>query len=116
MVDRPEIVFENVALKVGVPPSWHTEGLGTLSGGASAIHEHRCGYAELSEIEYEIVGTVSPPFGYTIFYFAGLGHKNVSIGDIYKAGITFAVFISIILLLCVIFPQIPLWLPSLMIK
>lgn len=63
-----------------------------------------------------IVGTVSPPFGYTIFYFAGLGHKNVTMGDIYRAGAVYSVLIAIVLVFCVFFPQIPLWLPNMMIK
>jgi tripartite ATP-independent transporter DctM subunit len=63
-----------------------------------------------------IVGTISPPFGYTIFYFAGLNHKNVDIKDIYKAGFVFCILTTAALILVVFFPQIALWLPNMMIK
>jgi tripartite ATP-independent transporter DctM subunit len=63
-----------------------------------------------------IIGTLSPPFGYTMFYFAGLNHKGVTMWDIYKAGIAMSIMVTMVLFLCLLFPQIPTWLPSIMIK
>jgi tripartite ATP-independent transporter DctM subunit len=63
-----------------------------------------------------IIGVMTPPFGYAIFYFAGLKHPGVSVGDIYKASMAFAGILTLVLILCLIFPQIVLWFPSVMIK
>jgi tripartite ATP-independent transporter DctM subunit len=63
-----------------------------------------------------IIGVMTPPFGYAIFYFAGLKHPGVTVGDIYKATMVFALILTVVLFLCLIFPQIVLWFPNLMIK
>jgi len=57
---------------------------------------------------------ITPPFGYTLFYLKGVAPKNVTMGDIYRAVIPFVILQAIGLGLCMIFPQIILWLPSLM--
>ncbi|MEI9477950.1 MAG: TRAP transporter large permease subunit [Deltaproteobacteria bacterium] len=61
-----------------------------------------------------IIGTITPPFGYGLFFFHGLGHKDVSIADIYKAVIPFCICMAIVLTLCTIFPEIVLWIPRMM--
>lgn len=63
-----------------------------------------------------IIGTLSPPYGYTLFYFAGLGHKNVTMKHIFKAGWVYTGLVTIVLVFCMVFPQIALWLPNKMIK
>ncbi|MCG6537602.1 MAG: TRAP transporter large permease subunit, partial [Syntrophales bacterium LBB04] len=63
-----------------------------------------------------IIGMLTPPFGYALFYFKGLGHPDVSMMDIYKSALIFVLWMVITLVLCIIFPQIPLWLPNKMIK
>ena len=55
---------------------------------------------------------ITPPFGYTLFYLKGVAPKNVTMGDIYRAVIPFVIIQAIGLALCMIFPQIILWLPS----
>ena len=63
-----------------------------------------------------IIGVMTPPFGYAIFYFAGLKHPGVTVADIYKATMVFALILAVVLFLCLVFPQIVLWFPNVMIK
>jgi tripartite ATP-independent transporter DctM subunit len=63
-----------------------------------------------------IIGMLTPPFGYSLFYFKGIGHKGVSMADIYQAAFPFVPLMVIVLALCILFPEIPLWLPRMMIK
>ena len=55
---------------------------------------------------------ITPPFGYTLFYLKGVAPKTVTMGDIYRAVIPFVIIQAIGLALCMIFPQVILWLPS----
>lgn len=63
-----------------------------------------------------IIGMISPPFGYGLFYFRGLGHEGVSMKDIYSSAWPYVFIMLVVLILCCIFPQIPLYLPNRMIK
>jgi len=58
-----------------------------------------------------IIGMLTPPFGYVLFYFKGLGYKDVSITDIYLSVWGFIWISVFVLVLCMIFPEIALWLP-----
>jgi|Deesub1362A_J573_1020465.scaffolds.fasta_scaffold00630_23 tripartite ATP-independent transporter DctM subunit len=57
---------------------------------------------------------ITPPFGYTLFYLKGVSPPEVSMGDIYRSIIPFVLLQATGLGLCMVFPQIILWLPSLM--
>ncbi|MBL0716171.1 MAG: TRAP transporter large permease subunit [Desulfosarcina sp.] len=57
---------------------------------------------------------ITPPFGYTLFYLKGVASEGVTMGDIYKSVIPFVIIQAIGLALCMIFPQIILWLPNMM--
>jgi tripartite ATP-independent transporter DctM subunit len=63
-----------------------------------------------------IIGVMTPPFGYAIFYFAGLKHPGVTVADIYKATMVFAIILTVVLLLCLTFPGIVTWFPNALIK
>ena len=63
-----------------------------------------------------IIGMLTPPFGYALFYFKGIGHQDVSMKDIYDSSVPYVFLMLIVLGLCIVFPQIPLWLPNKMIK
>ena len=63
-----------------------------------------------------IIGILTPPFGYNLFYFKGLGYEEVSMMDIYRSVTPYIVLMTIAMILCLLFPQIPLWLPNKMIK
>jgi tripartite ATP-independent transporter DctM subunit len=57
---------------------------------------------------------ITPPFGYTLFYLKGVAPEGVTMGDIYRSVIPFVIIQAIGLALCMIFPQIILWLPNMM--
>jgi len=61
-----------------------------------------------------IIGYITPPFGLNIFYMKGVAPKDLSLGDIYKGVIPYAVLQTIVLVLCIVFPPILTWLPSFM--
>ena len=63
-----------------------------------------------------VLGMLSPPYAITLFYFKGLGFKEVTIVDLYLAVIPYVVIMLLVLVLCVVFPDIVLWLPNMMIK
>lgn len=57
---------------------------------------------------------ITPPFGYTLFYLKGVAPEGVTMGDIYRSVIPFVLLQAFGLALCMIFPQIILWLPNMM--
>lgn len=59
---------------------------------------------------------LTPPFGFALFYMKGVAPKEVKMQDIYKGIIPFVMLQLIGLGLVVLFPQITLWLPNLMLQ
>jgi tripartite ATP-independent transporter DctM subunit len=57
---------------------------------------------------------ITPPFGYTLFYLKGVAPEGVTMGDIYRAVVPFVLLQALGLALCMLFPQVILWLPNLM--
>ena len=59
---------------------------------------------------------LTPPLGYAFFYFKGAGGATAKIGmmEIYRGMIPFIILMLFGLLVCIIFPQTILYLPSLM--
>lgn len=57
---------------------------------------------------------LTPPFGSNIFYMKGVAPKEVLISDIYRSIIPFVLLQLTGLVICLIFPQIVLWLPELL--
>jgi tripartite ATP-independent transporter DctM subunit len=59
------------------------------------------------------MGFLTPPFGYNLFYLKGVAPEGITMLDIYRAIVPF-VFLQLIgLILCMVFPQIILFLPNL---
>lgn len=56
---------------------------------------------------------LSPPFGYSLFYLKSVAPPEISMATIFKASINFMALQAIGVGLCIMFPQIILWLPSL---
>ncbi|MDA9467707.1 TRAP transporter large permease [Bradyrhizobium sp. CCBAU 53415] len=56
---------------------------------------------------------LSPPFGYSLFYLKSVAPPEISMATIFKASINFMVLQAVGVGLCIMFPQIILWLPSL---
>jgi len=61
------------------------------------------------------MGYITPPFGFNLFYMKSVVPPSVSMGDIYRSIWPFVVCQAICLALCIVFPDIILWLPSMMI-
>lgn len=56
---------------------------------------------------------ITPPFGYTLFYLKGVAPPEVTMGDIYRSAVPFVLLQALGLALCMIFPELVLWLPNL---
>jgi tripartite ATP-independent transporter DctM subunit len=54
---------------------------------------------------------LTPPFAYAIFFVRGVAPKEVATWDIYRGVIPFVILQAIGLFICIIFPEIILWLP-----
>ena len=57
---------------------------------------------------------LSPPFGYALFYLRGVAPKEIPMIEIFNASYPFLALQALGLALCVIFPQLVLWLPTLL--
>jgi TRAP-type mannitol/chloroaromatic compound transport system permease large subunit len=55
---------------------------------------------------------LTPPFGYALFYFAGVAPKGYTMAHIYRGIIPFVILQLVGLLLIVLFPQMATWLPQ----
>jgi tripartite ATP-independent transporter DctM subunit len=58
---------------------------------------------------------ISPPFGYSLFYLKASAPKEVTTLDIYRSVLPFIALQAIGLLIMIMFPDLVLWLPNLMI-
>ncbi|MFV0435973.1 MAG: TRAP transporter large permease subunit [Desulfopila sp.] len=59
---------------------------------------------------------LTPPFGYALFYIKGVAPKGVELVHVYKGIIPFVGLMLIGLLICAAFPQLVLWLPSMVVS
>ncbi len=59
---------------------------------------------------------LTPPFGYALFYLRGVAPEGMTLAHIYRGIIPFVILQMIGLILCILFPQIITWLPSVTIK
>lgn len=55
---------------------------------------------------------LTPPFGFVLFYMKGVVPKGVTMGDIYKSVWPFISLQALCLIICMVFPEIVMWLPS----
>jgi len=71
-------------------------------------------FALITLINMEI-SMKTPPFGFILFVMRGITPPEISLLDIYKASIPFVIIDLIGIALIVIFPEVALWLPNMMI-
>jgi len=57
---------------------------------------------------------ITPPFGFNLFYLKGVAPPNITLGDIYRGVLPFISCQIVALALVMVFPQLALYLPSLM--
>ena len=55
----PDIVFEEILLRVGKPPDWHIEKFTNLGMDQWLSYDYRCNYIELPDISYDIEYKIS---------------------------------------------------------
>src|SRR5210317_51376 len=60
------------------------------------------------------IGYMTPPFGFNLFYLKGIVPPGITMGDIYRSVIPYTLVESFGLAMVMIFPQIALWLPNLL--
>lgn len=87
-------IFTPIALNLGFDPLW---------------------FAMLVCVNLQM-SFLTPPFAYTMFYLKGIAPPEVTMVHIYWGVVPFIGLQSIGLTLCVLFPQIILWLPNVMMK
>lgn len=56
---------------------------------------------------------ISPPFGYALFYLKSVAPPGVTMAQIYRASLPFLILQAAGLAICIIFPEVVLWLPRL---
>ena len=56
---------------------------------------------------------ISPPFGYALFYLKSVAPPEVTMAQIYRSSLPFMVLQALGLSICIIFPEVVLWLPRL---
>jgi len=57
---------------------------------------------------------LTPPFGFNLFYMKAIVPKDISMVDIYRSIVPFVILQATCLAIVVMFPQIVLWLPSML--
>ena len=60
-----------------------------------------------------VLGTITPPIGINLFIAAGID-KRLEIGGIMRSIVPYCIALLIVTILCILVPQISLWLPNLM--
>ncbi len=58
-------------------------------------------------------GFLTPPFGINLFYMRACTPKDITMVDIYRSITPWVVMQVIGLIICMLYPQIVLWLPNL---
>lgn len=59
-----------------------------------------------------LIAVQTPPYGFALFYLKGVAPQGVGMATIYKSVLPFITVNLIVLITCMIFPQIILWLPN----
>lgn len=60
-----------------------------------------------------LIAVQTPPYGFALFYLKGIAPPDVGMADIYRSVTPFILINLTVLIVCMIFPQIVLWLPTL---
>lgn len=63
-----------------------------------------------------MMGYLTPPFGYSMFYLKSVAPPSVTMGDIYRSIVPWLAIMLLAIILVMIFPQIALWFPDLIIR
>jgi tripartite ATP-independent transporter DctM subunit len=62
------------------------------------------------------MATITPPFGLSLFVMKGIAPAGTTMGEVYRAALPFIGLNIVVMALMILFPDIVLWLPALMMK
>ncbi|SJN53044.1 Sialic acid TRAP transporter permease protein SiaT [Vibrio ruber DSM 16370] len=62
-----------------------------------------------------VIAVQTPPYGFALFYLKGIAPKGVTMMDLYKSVLPFITVQFIVLVICMVFPDLVTWLPNLVI-
>ncbi|MDW6002933.1 TRAP transporter large permease [Vibrio mangrovi] len=62
-----------------------------------------------------VIAVQTPPYGFALFYLKGIAPKGVTMMDLYKSVLPFISVQFVVLVICMIFPDLVTWLPNLVI-
>ena len=68
-----------------------------------------CHRDDIQAAQWCILG---PPFGYALFYLKSVAPPGITMAQIYKSSLPFLFLQATGLALCIIFPDLVLWLPK----
>lgn len=109
-LDWVGILFLAVPIFVPIAKTLSFDGLFGLPGVAPADVPLWFGVIYMINMQMSFL---SPPFGYALFYLKSVAPPEVSMATIFRSSVPFLLLQALGLAICVIFPQIILWLPRL---
>lgn len=59
-----------------------------------------------------VIAVQTPPYGFALFYLKGIAPKGVTMMDLYKSVTPFILVQLLVLIICMVFPDIVTWLPN----
>ena len=59
-----------------------------------------------------LIAVQTPPYGFALFYLKGIAPAGIGMGEIYRSVTPFVLINVMVLVLCMVFPDIVLWLPN----
>lgn len=59
-----------------------------------------------------LIAVQTPPYGFALFYLKGIAPAGIGMGEIYKSVTPFILINLAVLIICMLFPNIVLWLPN----
>lgn len=59
-----------------------------------------------------VIAVQTPPYGFALFYLKGIAPKGITMMDIYKSVTPFILVQLVVLIICMVFPELVLWLPN----
>ena len=62
------------------------------------------------------IGCITPPMGLNVYVMKGALGKSVDLNDIFAGALPFVILMILIIIILYIYPEIALWLPSMIIQ
>jgi tripartite ATP-independent transporter DctM subunit len=109
-LDWVGILLLTVPIFLPILKSLNFDGVFGMSGLASA--DVPLWYGVIFMVNMQMA-FLSPPFGYSLFYLKSVAPPQISMALIFRSAVPFLCLQAIGVTLCIVFPQIVLWLPRL---